>query len=73
MAQSPHQQAEDAYQRILDAIEELVMLASESEDDDDVDHAEIIHHLSEESGERGMDEEAVSRILKAVYVLTKKV
>lgn len=72
MAQSPHQQAEAAYEQILNAIEELALMAAEADEDDDVDYGEIIHHLAEEAGERGLDEEGVNRILKAIYVLTKK-
>jgi hypothetical protein len=75
MAQSAHQQAEAAYERIVDSIEELTALIAEADDVDDedaVDHGEIIHHLAEDASERGLDEENVGRVLKAVYAMAKK-
>lgn len=71
MTQATHHQAEAVYERILDALEELTMIAADDEEHD-VDHGEIIHNLAEEAGERGLDEESVSRILKAAFLLTKK-
>jgi chorismate mutase len=78
MAKDPHAEAEKLYQQILDALEEMTHVymdagAAETEDDEGgIEDDDIVDMMIEEAAERGLDEESVNRVFKAVAMLAKK-
>ncbi len=79
MVKDPDIQAEKLYRQMLDLLEELAAIytdASEEEEEDDdsapVDIDDVIDGLVEEAVERGLDEEAAERVLKAAVSFAKK-
>lgn len=69
---SSHEQITKMYQQLLNLLEELVLQAGEQDDEDGADESGLIQSLMEEAEERGLDEEAVGRILKLVSLMRKK-
>ncbi len=80
MTKVSHPQTDKLYRQILDTLEELNLAIAEedeAEEDEDADESEtqvdMVDLLTEEAGDRGLDEEAVERVLKAVAAFEKKV
>ncbi len=70
---SSHEQTTKMYQQLLNLLEEMMIQAGEQDkDEDDLDESGLIQSLMEEAEERGLDEEAVGRIMKLVSVMRKK-
>ena len=79
MVRPTHEQAEKIYRTILDQLEELWLISAEpgeaSEEDDEGsrgDIQDVIAGLVEEGMERGLDEESVDKVFKAVAHLAEK-
>jgi hypothetical protein len=68
-----HEQTTKMYQQLLNLLEEMALQAAEQDPGEDgTDESGLIQSLAEEAEERGLDEEAVSRIFKLVAVLRRK-
>lgn len=72
-------QAEKLYRQILDTLEELQLMTAEEEENAEPEEGEeegvqgdVVEELTEEAGDRGLDEESVERVLKAVAAFEKK-
>lgn len=77
MAKDPQAQAESILQQMLDLLEELTALHTVAADDEeDSEHElemdELIDGLVEEASARGLDEDAVGRIFRAMNAYAKK-
>lgn len=77
MAKDPQAQAENILQQMLDLLEELTAVYTDSSDDDEDDGNalemdEVIDGIVEEAAERGLDEEAAGRIFRAIAAYAKK-
>jgi hypothetical protein len=79
MAKDPHARAEGLYQQLLDMLQEIAAIYSDTsedeEDDDDmkpIDLDDMIDGLVEEAVERGLDEESAERVFKSVAAFAKK-
>lgn len=69
------------YREILDQLEELKDVYSDATDDDDAEttddedsgaQQDVLDAIIEEAAERGIDEEDVSRVFKAIGAIAKK-
>lgn len=76
---SPHDQSEKIYRQILDQLEELWLLYADSEDEEenpdegtDENDRDIVDAMVEDGTERGIDEESLEKVFKAVSALAKK-
>lgn len=79
MTSSAHDQAEKIYKQILDELEAIWLLYADADDeaekeegDEESDNRDIVDMLVEEATERGMDEESVEKVFKAISLLAKK-
>ncbi len=79
MGKDPHAQASKLYLQILDLIEEAgAAYAQTGEDEEDDDEAlkmseeDMIDAVVEEAGERGLEEDVVERLFKAIDALAHK-
>ncbi len=67
--------AAETYEQILDLIEDLIAQTADAADDIEdgvIDHAGIVHNIVEEAGERGLDEDQIEKIFKAISALARK-
>lgn len=77
MAKNPHEQAEKMYQQILDLLEEISLLYAEADaveegEEDALNDRDIVDMMIEEAIERGLDEESVEKVFKAISSLARK-
>ncbi|HVW66626.1 MAG TPA: hypothetical protein VHA78_02750 [Candidatus Peribacteraceae bacterium] len=75
MAKNPHEQAEKMYQQILDLLEEISLLYADAGDEgeeDELNDRDIVDMMIEEAIERGMDDESVEKVFKAISSLARK-
>ena len=78
MGKEPRAQAEKIYQEILDLLEELASAYvdardnTEESEEEDVDEGDLVDLMVEEGAERGLDEEQVERVFKAVTTFARK-
>lgn len=79
MAQDLHQETMKQYSAILDALEELTLLhgdadeeEEEEKDESDASDHDDVDTMVESAAERGMDEEGVEKVFRAVESLIKK-
>ncbi len=79
MGKDLHQETMKQYAAILDALEELTLLYAdadeeeeEEKDDSDVSEHDDVDLMVESATERGMDEESVEKVFRAVAALAKK-
>ncbi len=77
MAKNPHEQAEKFYLQILDSLEGITLLYAETAEaeegeDDALDDSDIVDMMIEEAIERGMDEQSVNLVFKAISALARK-
>ncbi len=76
---SPHDQAEKIYRQILDQLEEIWLLYADAEDEEDnpdeggdENDRDIVDAMVEDGTERGIDEESLEKVYKAITALAKK-
>jgi hypothetical protein len=74
-----HDQAEKIYKQILEELEELWLLYADSEDEEedgvdepDDDKRDLVELMVEDGTERGIDEESLEKVFKAIALLGKK-
>jgi DNA-binding transcriptional regulator YhcF (GntR family) len=74
-----HDQAEKIYKQILDQLEEIWLLYADAEEEEenpdegtDENDRDIVEAMVEDGTERGMDEESVEKVFKAISGLAKK-
>lgn len=79
MGKDPHAQAEKLYLQILELIEETTAIyadaANDEEEDDEhkaMTEEDLIDSIVAEAGERGLDEDHVERVFKAIDALARK-
>lgn len=78
MGKDLHQETIKHYAQILDALEELTLLYADADEDEEKEEdaeeteQDLVDGMIEAATERGMDEESVEKIFRAVAVLTKK-
>lgn len=79
MGKDLHQETMKQYAVILDALEELTLLYAdadeeeeEEKDDTDASEHDDVDLMVESATERGMDEESVEKVFRAVAALAKK-
>ncbi len=80
MPKPTHSQAEAIYKQILEQLEELWMIGTDTSDSDAEEdesaepgtELDVVDAMVEEGTERGMDEEALEKVLKAVYAFSQK-
>lgn len=77
MVKDPHEQASKYYQQILDLLEEINQLYADADEveegeDDALNDRDIVDMMIEEAIERGLDEESVEKVFKAISSLAKK-
>ncbi len=80
MAPNDHDKAEKIYKLILDQLEEIWLLYADAEEDEEkeedpsenVSDRDIVDAMIEEATERGMDEESVEKVFKAISALATK-
>lgn len=79
MGKDPHAEASKLYLQILDLIEEAgnayAQTGQEEEEDDEVQKMsedDMIDAIVEEAGERGLEEDVVERLFKAIDALAHK-
>lgn len=76
-AKDPHALADKLYRDILDMVEELVAVYADAENSEDDDGEgfnleEVLDGVVEEAAERGLDEQASSRVFNMIDALAKK-
>ncbi|UPA22833.1 hypothetical protein K8942_01310 [Candidatus Peribacteria bacterium] len=76
---SPHDQSEKIYRLILDQLEELWLLYADTDDEEEAGEdapeesdRDIVDAMVEDGTERGIDEESLEKVFKAVSALAKK-
>ncbi len=76
---SPHDQSEKIYKQILEQLEELWLLYADTDDEEEdedeggsEDDRDIVDAMVEDGTERGIDEESLEKVFKAVSALAKK-
>jgi hypothetical protein len=67
-----HEQTTKMYIQLLNLLEEMVIQAGEDADDESTDESGLIQSLVEDAEERGMDEDAVERIMKLASIMRRK-
>ena len=69
-----HEQVEKIYEKVVDLLEEISLLASEEEADDEQGYSEhqFVEDLLEDAVERGLDEESIARVLRTVMMMRRK-
>ena len=80
MAPNDHDKAEKIYKQILDSLEEIWLLYADADDEeekeedggDNVSDRDIVDAMIEEATERGIDEESVEKVFKAISALATK-
>ena len=80
MAPNDHDKAEKIYKQILDSLEEIWLLYADADDEeekeedggDNVSDRDIVDAMIEEATERGIDEESVEKVFKAISLLATK-
>jgi len=79
MGNDLHQETMKQYAAILDALEELSMLygdadeeEEEEKDDSDASEHDDVDTMVEAAAERGLDEETVEKVFRAVDAFVKK-
>ena len=80
MAPNDHDKAEKIYKQILDSLEEIWLLYADADDEeekeedggDNVSDRDIVDAMIEEATERGIDEESVEKVVKAISALATK-
>lgn len=77
MAKDPQAQAENILQQMLDLLEELTSVYTDSgEEEEDsalaLEMDGVIDSIVDEAAERGLDEEAAGRIFRAIAAYAKK-
>ena len=80
MAPNDHEKAEKIYKQILDSLEEIWLLYADADDEeekeedggDNVSDRDIVDAMIEEATERGIDEESVEKVFKAISALATK-
>ena len=80
MAPNDHEKAEKIYKQILDSLEEIWLLYADADDEeekeedggDNVSDRDIVDAMIEEATERGIDEESVEKVFKAISLLATK-
>ena len=73
LLKSSHEQTAKLYQQLLNILEEMMIQASMQEPDEDgADESGLIQSLVEDAEERGLDEEAVEKIMKIAANIRKK-
>lgn len=76
---SPHDQSEKIYRQILDQLEELWLIYADTDDAEenpdegtDENDRDIVDAMVEDGTERGIDEESLEKVYKAITALAKK-
>lgn len=76
---SPHDQSEKIYRQILEQLEELWLLYADTDDEEEggedapeESDRDIVDAMVEDGTERGIDEESLEKVFKAVSALAKK-
>jgi DNA-binding transcriptional regulator YhcF (GntR family) len=80
MAPNDHDKAEKIYKQILDQLEEIWLLYADADEDEEkeedpsenVSDRDIVDAMIEEGAERGLDEESVEKVFKAISALATK-